>query len=185
MNLTKLRSVVISIAMSVVAMNVVAVNALAAEASAAEASAADAVTVNTLAANTFFHEHKQAKGKVTVENVWARATFALAKTGAVYLVINNHSKADIALLSVSVDSSVADYAQLHETTMVDEMMQMRQIQGAIAINSGSSLEFTSGGKHIMLMGLQKPLTVGAQFTLSLMFENNKVMRVPVEVKDAR
>jgi hypothetical protein len=37
----------------------------------------------------------------------------------------------------------------------------------------------------MLMGLEKPLETGEQFILSLIFENNKVVRVPIEVKDAR
>jgi hypothetical protein len=131
------------------------------------------------------HEHKQAKGKVAVENAWARATFALAKTGAVYLSIDNQSKSDLKLLSVSVDSAVASEAQLHETLMQEEMMMMREAQDGFEIPSGTSLEFLPGGKHVMLMGLEKPLETGEQFILSLIFENNKVVRVPIEVKDAR
>ncbi|MFQ3206627.1 MAG: copper(I)-binding protein [Glaciecola sp.] len=135
--------------------------------------------------NLCAHEQKQGKGKVTVENSWARATFALAKTGAVYLSIENQSKNDIKLLSVSVDSSVASDAQLHETLMQDEMMLMREAEDGFEIPVGSSLEFLPGGKHIMLLGLEKPLSTGEKFVLSLIFENNKVMRVPIEVKDAR
>jgi copper(I)-binding protein len=131
------------------------------------------------------HEHKQEKGKVTVENAWARATFALAKTGAVYLSIDNQSKNDIKLLSVSVDPSVASDAQLHEILMQDEMMLMREAEDGFEVSAGSSLEFLPGGKHIMLVGLEKPLSRGEKFVLSLMFEQNKVMRVPIEVKDAR
>jgi hypothetical protein len=134
---------------------------------------------------SFAHEHKQAKGKVTVENAWARATFALAKTGAVYLSIHNQSENKLTLLSVSVESAVANDAQLHETLMQGEMMQMREATDGFEIPWGSTLEFSPGGKHIMLMGLEKPLTTGEQFVLSLRFENNKVMRVPIEVKDAR
>jgi copper(I)-binding protein len=131
------------------------------------------------------HEHKQAKEKVAVENAWARATFALAKTGAVYLSIDNQSKNDLTLLAVSVDSAVASEAQLHETLMQEEMMMMREAQNGFEIPAGTSLEFSPGGKHIMLMGLEKPLETDEQFILSLIFENNKVVRVPIEVKDAR
>lgn len=131
------------------------------------------------------HEHAQEKGKVTVENAWARATFALAKTGAVYLSLDNQSGHNLKLLSVSVDSTVASDAQLHETLMDEEMMQMREVTDGFEIPSGSTLEFSPGGKHIMLTGLEKPLTTGEQFVLSLTFENSKVMRVPIEVKDAR
>ena len=131
----------------------------------------------------FAHEHKQAKGKVTVENAWARATFALAKTGAVYLSIDNQSENNLKLLSVSVDSTLASDAQLHETLMEEEMMQMREATDGFEIPSGTTLEFSPGGKHIMIIGLEKP--TGEQFVLSLRFENNKVIRVPIEVKDAR
>lgn len=131
------------------------------------------------------HEHKKAKGKVSIENVWARATFALAKTGAVYLRIDNASQSDITLLSVRVDSSVAAEAQLHETVMEDEMMQMRELESGIKISAGTNLEFQPGGKHIMLMGLEEPLRASDTFVLTLVFENNKIMRVPVVVKDAR
>ncbi len=131
------------------------------------------------------HEHKQEEDNVAVENAWARATFALAKTGAVYLSIDNQSGHKLKLLSVSVDSTVASDAQLHETLMEEEVMQMREVTNGFEIASGSTLEFLPGGKHVMLMGLEKPLITGEQFVLSLTFENRKVMRVPIEVKDAR
>lgn len=131
------------------------------------------------------HGHKEAKGKVTVDAAWARSTFALAKTGAIYLSINNQSKHDIKLLSVNVEASIADDAQLHETLMGDGMMQMREAEDGFDIPSGSLLNFEPGGKHIMLMGLKKPLTAGEEFSLSLVFEKNKVLRVPIIVKDAR
>jgi copper(I)-binding protein len=139
----------------------------------------------SLTSNVGAHEHKQEKGKVTIENAWARSTFALAKTGAVYLSINNQSQHDIKLLSVNVDSSVADDAQLHETLMTDEMMQMREAEDGFELPSGEMLEFEPGAKHIMLMGLKQPLKAGDEFFLSLMFEKNKVLRVPIKVKDAR
>jgi copper(I)-binding protein len=103
----------------------------------------------------------------------------------VYLSIDNQSENNLKLLSVSVDSTVASDAQLHETLMEEEMMQMREATDGFEIPSGSTLEFSPGGKHIMLMGLEKPLTTGEQFVLSLRFENSKVIRVPIGVKDAR
>ena len=146
-----------------------------------------------LSAKALAHEHKKPKGKVSFENVWARATFALAKTGAVYLDLNNNSEHQIKLLSVSVDASIASEAQLHETFMDDGMesgmesgmMHMREARDGFIIPSGSSIIFEPGGKHIMLLGLEKPLTQGDEFILSFAFENNKVVRVPVVVEDAR
>ncbi|WP_229333548.1 copper chaperone PCu(A)C [Glaciecola sp. MH2013] len=131
------------------------------------------------------HDHKSPKGKVTVSDAWARATFALAKTGAIYLDITNDSKRDVKLLKVRVADTVASAAQLHETLMKDDMMQMRESEEGFLIAAGSKLSLQSGGKHVMLMGLSKPLAVGDTFTLSLIFERNVVIRVPVTVKDGR
>lgn len=131
------------------------------------------------------HEHKSPKGKVTVEDSWARATFAMAKTGAVYFELANASKRDVRLLEVKVDSSVASDAQLHETLMDGEMMQMRQAEEGFSIPSGENLSLQPGGKHVMLLGLKKPLNVGDTFVLSLVFERNVIMRVPITVKDGR
>jgi len=111
--------------------------------------------------------------------------FALAKIGAVRLSIENQSENDIKLLSMSVDCSVASEAQLHQTLMQDEIMLTREAEDGFEIPSGSSLKFSLGGKHIMLVGLEKSLSTGEKFVLSLIFENNKVMRVSIEVKDAR
>jgi copper(I)-binding protein len=149
-----------------------------------------------LSVSALAHEHKKPKGKVSFENVWARATFALAKTGAVYLDLNNNSEHQIKLLSVSVDASIASEAQVHETFMDEDdnemdgamdsgMMQMREAKDGFIIPSGSNIVFEPGGKHIMLLGLEKPLTEGDEFILSFAFENNKVVRVPVVVEDAR
>jgi copper(I)-binding protein len=143
------------------------------------------VSVIFLANSANVCAHENEKGKVTVEKTWARATFALAKTGAVYLSIDNHSKNDIKLLSAGVDPSVASEAQFHETLMQDEMMLMREAEDGFEILAGSSLDFLPGGKHIMLLDLENPLSTGEKFVLSLIFENNKVIRVPIEVKDAR
>jgi len=57
-----------------------------------------------------------AKG-ITVSEPWCRATAESATTGACYMTISNGDKTADKLTKVSVPTSVAAEAQLHETTM--------------------------------------------------------------------
>ena len=92
---------------------------------------------------------------VVISQQWARATFALAKTGAAYFSIENVSDKPLLLSSVSVDSQIAQVAQIHHTIMRNDMMQMQELSDGLKIESGETVEFLPGGKHIMLMGLSK------------------------------
>ena len=120
-----------------------------------------------------------------VTDVWARATFAMAQTGAVYLTLNNQTETDVSLLSASVSSDLADEVQLHDMAMNDGMMQMQEMVDGVNVNIGETLEFRPGGKHIMLLGLKKPLNDGDSFELTLRFKNRDELTLLVNVKDAR
>ncbi len=56
-------------------------------------------------------------GGIAIEGAWARTSPMMADAGAAYMVITSAS--DDALIGVSVDSSIAGDAQIHETVMVD------------------------------------------------------------------
>ena len=120
-----------------------------------------------------------------VTDVWARATFAMAQTGAIYLTLNNQTSAEISLLSASVSSDLADEVQLHDMAMNDGMMQMQEMVDGVNVSAGETLDFQPGGKHIMLLGLKKPLNDGDSFELTLRFKNRDELTLWVNVKDAR
>ena len=54
-------------------------------------------------------------GELTMTGAWARTSPMMASNGAIYMEITNATDADDALLSVSVDPSIAATAELHET----------------------------------------------------------------------
>jgi len=54
---------------------------------------------------------------IEVKKPWARTSAMEATNGAVYMVLKNESSSDQSLVGVSVASSVAAEAQLHETVM--------------------------------------------------------------------
>lgn len=95
--------------------------------------------------------------------------------GAAFLHIVNSGGAD---RLIAADSDAALSVELHETTMEDSTMQMRRVDG-FDIPAKGSLTLEPRGKHIMLMGLEKPLVEGETFDLTLTFEKAGAMTFPV------
>ncbi len=86
---------------------------------------------------------------------------------AAYMQIKNTTAADDQLLSVS--STVAD-AELHETTVQNDVASMQQVE-SINIPAGASVELKSGALHIMLMNANQDLKIGDTVSLTLKFKN--------------
>lgn len=122
---------------------------------------------------------------VIVSDAWARATFALAKSGAGYMYISNESTQTITLTDVKVSEALAADAQLHHTVMQDDMMQMRELSEGLSIDGGQTISFRPGGMHIMIMGLMEPLEPSQTFPLTLIFSDGSEKTAKVLVKDAR
>ena len=98
-----------------------------------------------------------AKPGIVVDNVWARATPGNAQTGAAYLSITNTGTAPDRLLSVS--STVAEKAELHENKTENGIMKMRP-KAPVSLKPGETVTLKPGGDHLMLMGLKQPLKEG-------------------------
>lgn len=123
--------------------------------------------------------------QVMIDNPRARATFAMATTGAAYFSLMNHSNSAITLTEVKVSPKVAIEAQIHTTIMDGDVMKMRQLVDGVEIKPGATVEFTPGGKHIMLMGLVNPLREGEMFTLVLVFSDGTSRKLEVPVGGAK
>ncbi|MDT0595383.1 copper chaperone PCu(A)C [Glaciecola petra] len=139
-----------------------------------------------LVCSTFAAEHHASKmaDQVKIDNAWARATFALAKSGAAYMTINNISAKELRLVSVSVSESVANDAQLHHTIMKDDVMSMQELDDGVVVDASSGVEFLPGGKHIMLLGLTGPLLAGESLVLTFTFEDESILNHTFAIKDA-
>ena len=128
------------------------------------------------------HKHASKQSGVMVMNGYARATFALAKTGAVYFTLHNQSKSDKTLISVSVPQEIASEAQIHTTVMQEDVMKMRELTEGVKVEAGEMVAFESGGRHIMLMGLTKGLEEGSEVVLTLTFSDASELKVSLPVK---
>lgn len=135
-------------------------------------------------------------GDLRISGAWARTSPMKATAGAVYLEIKNTGDADDALVSASVDPSVAAKVELHETKMAggmgdgnmptttgDPMMMEMVPVDRIEVAAGETVSLKPGGLHIMLLDLAKPLEMGSKITVSLTFEQAGKVDVTAEVRD--
>jgi copper(I)-binding protein len=117
--------------------------------------------------------------QIAVEQAFARATPAGAKTGAVYMTILNHGATADRLAAAS--TPVAGHAELHETISEDGVMKMRPVDG-IPIDPSGKAVLKPGGMHLMLLDLKAPLKLGDTFPVTLVFDRAGKVTVTVKVE---
>jgi periplasmic copper chaperone A len=122
----------------------------------------------------------QASSAITVQQPWARATPGGASTGAVYMTLVNGSATADRLIGAS--TPVASQAQLHQMSMVNGVMKMRDI-ASFELAPGATVAIEPGKYHVMLIGLKHSLKEGDTFPLTLVFA--KAGREEVQVKVAK
>ena len=119
-------------------------------------------------------------GTMTVSDAWARASMTMERAVAVYLVIKNGTGSDDALVSVS--TTAAATAELHETVAGDSGMMQMQPVDSIPVPKGGSATLAPGGFHIMLINPTSTLDPGASIELTLTFEHAAPVKVTAQVK---
>ncbi len=95
---------------------------------------------------------------------------------AIFLKIINNSQKDLKLIKVSGD--FAAQFELHTMEMKDNMMKMRQVE-SIMVKKGATVELKSGGLHIMVFDIKKPLVLGKKYNLKLFFDDKSTREIKV------
>ena len=118
-------------------------------------------------------------GDITVENPWARATPKGAAVAAGYLTISNRGAVADKLTGGSADFAAA--VEVHEMSMKDGVMTMRQLVGGLEIPANGAVTLSPSGYHLMFQGLKRQLAKGETVTATLTFEHagSLVIEVPV------
>lgn len=111
----------------------------------------------------------------------APATPPAATTAAAYLTVHNVGAASDQLLRVS--TPVAAEVQMHRTQLDGGVMRMRPVT-ALEVPVGGSIEMSTGGTHLMLVGLKRPLQAGEQFPMRLEFARAGAIEATVKVLPA-
>lgn len=107
---------------------------------------------------------------ITVSGAWIRPGEEIT---AAYFQISNIGNNDIELISVSTASGVAE---IHETRMENDIMQMRPVD-SIIIAPDETLIFEPGGYHVMIMGLSEAILDGDSIPMILTFASGTSIEI--------
>ncbi|EOI2067473.1 copper chaperone PCu(A)C [Campylobacter jejuni] len=111
---------------------------------------------------------------IEVKNTFVKQTPPHAQNSAIFLAIFNNTDKDIALISAKSD--ISEVSELHTHIHKDGKMMMQKIP-EIIIKAHSSTELKSGGYHIMLLKLKKPIIKDTKVNLDLKFNNHKTIEL--------
>ncbi|GGA88693.1 hypothetical protein GCM10011491_15620 [Brucella endophytica] len=107
-------------------------------------------------------------GSVEISGAFVRAMVPGAKVGGGFVkLVNGGSEAD---RLVAATSPAAKRVEIHEMTMENDIMKMRQLKEGIAVPAGGTVELKPGGLHIMFMDVVKPFREGETVPVTLEFE---------------
>ncbi len=70
---------------------------------------------------------------------------------------------------MAAESSASALAQVHQTSMENNMMVMYEAKAGIPLPAGEAVSLAPGGTHIMLLGVKEPLAAGDTVPLTLTF----------------
>jgi periplasmic copper chaperone A len=118
---------------------------------------------------------------IVITDAMARPAPLEGGTGGAFMTIRNASGQADRLRSAS--SPAASSVELHETVDDNGVMRMVPQPDGWEVAPGGRLELKPGGKHIMLIGLVRPLKAGDTIELTLNFDKAGAIRVQVPVKE--
>lgn len=107
------------------------------------------------------------KGDLTISAPWTRQTAAGQSVGGGFMTIANRGAQADQL--VDGMSPAAERVEIHSMSMDGGVMRMRRLNQGLAIPTGGSVALVPGGFHIMLIGLKRPLALGARVPVTLHF----------------
>lgn len=115
-------------------------------------------------------------GALKISAPWTRATPKGAAVGGGYMTITNTGSAPDRLIGGAAE--IAARFEVHEMSMDNGVMKMREVPQGIEIKPGDTVEFKPGSYHVMFMDLKQPLVQGQPVKATLRFE--KAGKVDVE-----
>ncbi|MFT6918977.1 MAG: copper(I)-binding protein [Cognaticolwellia sp.] len=117
--------------------------------------------------------------KLVVENGYARESIPGTSISSAYMTIKNLSAKNIRLIAAA--SAVSDRIEIHQHTMSDGLMRMRQ-RDYVEISAQNSTVFQPSGFHLMIFDLKHPLKAKENIIITLSFDDQSSIDVNYTVQ---
>lgn len=125
--------------------------------------------------------NKQGAEILKIDNAWVRSVLPVQRSTAMYMTLTNSSSMTVELQQVTVD--IAKHSMMHQTVEQDGVVSMKH-QSSITLVPNQMVEFNPGGLHVMLMGLNHPVSEQQVVHGVLHFSDGKKQAFTVPVKPA-
>jgi periplasmic copper chaperone A len=120
--------------------------------------------------------HDYSVGPLKIVHPWARTTPKSASIGGGYLKITNVGSTSDRFIGGTAD--VSKRLEIHEMSMDNGVMKMREQTNGLEIKPGETVEFKPSSYHVMFFGLKQPFKTDERIKATLQFE--KAGKVDVE-----
>ncbi|GIS16257.1 MAG: hypothetical protein CM15mP117_16890 [Alphaproteobacteria bacterium] len=117
---------------------------------------------------------------LVIQNVWIKDNPFNHPMTAGYLTIHNTSNSDTKLIAVS--SSIAERIEIHQMSMDNDIMKMRQLKDGLIIPANDITYLKPGDFHLMFFGLKKQMNPMETHLINLTFQNLGTVAVHALVK---
>ena len=139
------------------------------------------LTVFLFSNNIYSHDYYL--GKLTIDHPYIVKPMPGMKSATGYLVIKN--KGNESEYLINLESLFSKNIELHEMTMVGDVMKMKKLSNGLEIPSGKEIELKPGGLHVMFKNLNKELLTGSKEKVILYFKNTGKIIVSFEISDIK
>jgi len=120
-----------------------------------------------------------ASSALTVTEGYIKASIPGSDITAAFMTLNNEG--DKAITLQKITSSISDRIEIHEHSMADGMMRMREVN-EILINGGSKVVLQPSGLHLMIFALKQQITENDVISLTLSFSNETKINIQLPVR---
>jgi periplasmic copper chaperone A len=118
-------------------------------------------------------------GDLTIEGYWVKAMLPGQPVAGGFLKLTNKGTADDKLVSATSPKSAR--VELHEMAMKGDVMEMRALEGGIAIPAGATVELAPGGLHVMFFDVTEAFKDGDMVPVTLTFEKSGTVELMLPV----
>ena len=119
-----------------------------------------------------------ATSAITVTDGYIKASIPGSEVTAAYMTLTNISDKPITLQKIS--STISDRIEIHQHSMANGMMRMRQLE-EILITANTSVVLQPSGMHLMIFSLEQPLIEKETVKLTLHFSNQTKQNIQLPV----
>jgi periplasmic copper chaperone A len=124
--------------------------------------------------------HEYQAGDLKIDHPWSRVTPDGARAAGGFMTITNNGTVSDRLVGGTFVQS--EKFEVHEMSMTDGVMKMRQLDKGLEIKPGQTVELKPGSFHVMLIGLKQPMKDGDKIKGTVVFERAGTIEVDYKIE---